>query len=125
MASNLLPPAQLAAIREREAKATEGPWMGAYWPIPKPNWWIACLPPSNGPGGSSRLGPTICGMIHEEPNGTFIAHARTDIPALLRHADAQAARIEELTREVELWKLNYQRQIKATLTVRTPTPEAP
>jgi hypothetical protein len=57
---------------EQVAKHTPGPWMIAYWPIPAPNWWIGS-PPTH--PGSSRLGPSICGMIHVEANAHLIAAA--------------------------------------------------
>jgi hypothetical protein len=40
------------------------------------------------------------GGISEEADAVFIAHARTDIPALLAHIRAQALTIERLRAEI-------------------------
>lgn len=68
----MLSDADLAAIREREAKATPGPWTiremddGALVIDFGPDWRLA--------GDSSLPSPS---------NAAFIAAARTDIPTLL------------------------------------------
>lgn len=84
----------LKAIRERCDAATEGPWITRYNGL---SVWLK----------KNRI-KTIC--KHTSPsnisledfvgesrsNCDFIAHARTDIPALLDLAEAQATRIEAL-----------------------------
>jgi hypothetical protein len=64
---------------QEQTRATPGPWMIAYWPIPHPNWWIG-TPPTH--PGSSRLGPSVCGMIHVEANAYLIAASPTMFDAL-------------------------------------------
>jgi hypothetical protein len=88
-------PEELAAIRQRCEKATAGPWLiggpypgasvcvqvdsGSGWPHPEPPVWD-CI-------------ATLDDRREGEPNplaqsdADFIAHARTDIPALLDEID--------------------------------------
>lgn len=88
---------ELDAIRERDKKATPGPWttdddevMLAYEPDHKRTYMLFNPPQAN------RF---VCclddGEYHEyedrteaRANGEFIAHAREDIPRLLDHIDA-------------------------------------
>jgi hypothetical protein len=89
----------LSAIREREAKATPGPWVatagydgGATVAVMR-DW-------RGGNVAASVLGPDA--WIHGAPrsapddNAEFIAHAREDIPALLALYEAALARIAAL-----------------------------
>jgi hypothetical protein len=69
-----------AAIRAREQAATEGPWRaitsgpsgGDHWYVCDDGESIALIHASDGEDEDSR-----------EPDAQFIAHARTDVPALL------------------------------------------
>lgn len=70
-------PEYLKQVREREEKATNGPWHADN------DYYVLALADTQ----------EICeGLIY--PDTTFIAHSRTDIPLLLK-------RIEELTEIVQ------------------------
>ena len=95
---------ELAAIKEREAKATKGPW--------------SCSTEENGntvtiraaDGTPHTLGTEITEKCcdgepseEEAANGYFIAHARTDIPKLLGlYREGQLKLDELITREYSL-----------------------
>ena len=85
--SDLLTPAELAAIAEREAKATKGPWKRDPYNFPNMqviahgNEVVSCHRAHNRQASERVV-----------PNHEFIAHARTDIPALLAHIAALEAR---------------------------------
>jgi cell division protein FtsB len=76
----------LAAIRERAEKATPGKWYTVGHDAPL--------------GTPERLMQILRRPI-SDADGTFIAAARSDIPALLAHIDALTARVAELERETE------------------------
>lgn len=74
---NLTAP-QRREIREREQKATKGPWevLGAkIFPTHKNNYVASCTP------GNHHS------IIMVENNASFIAHSRTDVPTLLNDLD--------------------------------------
>jgi hypothetical protein len=86
---------ELAEIRERAEAATPGPWFG----IPNPDWsganWRIARD-ANEPWGNFGQ------LAYVAPqNGPFIAHARTDIPALLSHIAAVEAQRDALVGLVE------------------------
>lgn len=100
--SDLLTPAELTAIAEREAKATKGPWM-----LHHDGWTI------RDSKGERQIAHTYGrdGSFVEQQvsDAEFIAEARTDIPALLRHIAALEARtpapatdVDALLAEVEM-----------------------
>jgi hypothetical protein len=66
---------QLEAIRQRAEKATPGPWEfdGVFYCGEFP-YYIDLI-----------TGAGDIGVRHNKDDATFIAHARTDIPALLDH----------------------------------------
>ena len=105
---------KLADITQRAEAATEGPWevdgseVSQHWSLPEP-WLtvasneVACM--SYCYGGSAR-------GIERDEDAAFIAHARTDVPALsaavrdvlavadqldrlaARHPDSETGRVE-------------------------------
>lgn len=70
--------ARLAAIRERESKATPGPWWGAD---ELNQYGYAAVTQHGGDRGD-------IGEVYSVPNATFIAHSRADVPYLLGVAEA-------------------------------------
>lgn len=80
---------EIAAITEREAKATAGEWHVMPEPHPEdgPAWYI------RGPAGPQSV---VACDIGDEANARFIAHARTDISRLLHDWRAQKATIDIL-----------------------------
>lgn len=95
-------PAELAAIRERADAATEGPWEAEH--RESLDWLSQGLgDDSHQPGSTVHNGDPgnpLFGTLWPNRNGRenaeFIAHARSDIPALLDHVEVQASVIEAL-----------------------------
>ena len=98
-------PEQLAAIRERCAAAPEGPWQTYPNPMRDDGVFVA----QEGPlvqtgqgleGPHSSAVPKGWSLGHQVPHATgeFIAHARADVPALLRWLE-QAQKRETLLLE--------------------------
>jgi hypothetical protein len=92
----MLTPEQLAECRERERKATAGPWVHRIGKHQQNQQVQSSEVGLVGDGDESR--PLFTGWAwkpggHRDarPNADFIAHARTDIPALLAHIEEQAA----------------------------------
>lgn len=84
----------LAQIRERTEKATKGPWVceGEY----KKTWNYEVRTPS---GRIWNIGDA---QYHEtDPDAKFIAHSRTDIPALLTHIEELRAALNSLANNSE------------------------
>lgn len=92
MTTNPLPLAAVRAIKSEAEKATQGPWL---WSGPCENWsyWPRFL---NGPKLETVLGPddsrsteSVSDMrIEIDPcDQDFIAHARTNVPALCNLVD--------------------------------------
>lgn len=87
---------QIRAIRERAEKATAGPWQ--------------CQVPALTVGfPRGKIKPLkIEGRLYNHPmlpidDAEFIAHARTDIPALLAHIEELEAKLaEEKRKEIDL-----------------------
>jgi hypothetical protein len=83
-------PDQLKAIRARAEAATPGPWrFQAYVSDPG-------RPEEFGIAGASEIDgcPTLVsgdGFLFEEKDARFVAHARTDVPALLAALEAAQA----------------------------------
>jgi hypothetical protein len=69
--------------RARAADASPAPWTYC-----RPNHWITSGPPLQDVAESMN-----------QPNGEFVAHARTDVPALCDLATRQAEEIERLVAE--------------------------
>ena len=103
----------LEAIKKRESKATEGPW--AWESVAeKSNDWVVGIACAE--SGAAILGhidpPDDCAMVdtiirHQEiganesaaaslSDADFIAHARTDIPALVAALEASEAEVSRL-----------------------------
>lgn len=85
----LLAPEQLREIEEREKRASVGPWSTTATPGQRDYWGEV---------------DDVCYDIENGDNAIFIAHARTDIPALLRHISAQDAKLaaqDQLLREAD------------------------
>src|SRR5262245_25053072 len=84
---------ELHAIREREKNATPGPWR-VLEPDPhkgRIQWDVA-------DADECIVG---CWWDHGKANAEFIAHARTDIPALLAAVDALRAGKDECERQFQ------------------------
>lgn len=81
----------LDAIREREAKATPGPWerwhkgMEFIGGTVEFNVGDNCIMTNN--GGPNRRGQRNICPVFQDDDAEFIAHARTDIPLLLAEID--------------------------------------
>ena len=84
------------AIREREMKATKGPW-GSLHAV---SFWVVG---NNGEVCNYRISPE---------DADFVIHARQDIPDLLAQVDERDKRIEELEAEVKKLKGGDSRQQK-------------
>jgi hypothetical protein len=103
---------QLEAIRQRVEKATPGPW--------KYSEGVGSYPATilSEKGEVVAAGDEYYGMTENDAN--FIAHARTDIPALLDHiAEVETERDEYLKRYV--WLLEYVGKEKALEIFRSKT----
>jgi len=93
---------QLAAIKAREAAATDGPWLYDHGLL----------------RGGGHIGRRQLAEMHSfspyhraEADGTFIAEARTDVPALLAELDRMAAELDRVRTELA----TTQAQIAAVL----------
>lgn len=85
---------ELAEIKERAEKATEGPW-GVGKPSP------------NGLNNVGTMSGLLTAQTLEEEDASFIAHAREDIPKLLAEV--------EYRREKQAELLEYNRQYFAEI----------
>ena len=93
----MTPTAQIAAIRQRAEQATPGPWRTREEATPSGQLtW-------HGVGERGRLyvANTVEGLDEEAANAEFIAHARKDIPFLLKQIDARESALRAL---VAQWK---------------------
>ncbi|AYV74270.1 hypothetical protein M1D49_07850 [Bacillus sp. PK3-056] len=90
---------QLNAIKERAEKATAGPWEVRKWSVPTNDQFFVR---QSGESETKEIAtawqgvryprmPEICGE-EAKSNAIFIAHSRTDIPALI-------AEVERLQKE--------------------------
>jgi len=115
----LLSREEIGAIREREQAATVGFWQQSYF-VPhrryngKSKEWMderrseeKLIVRGSGVIGESDCNP-ICQVFKDPKDAAFIAHARTDIPALLAHIEAQEKLIEELTEALTKIAREYQ-----------------
>lgn len=86
------------SIRARVAAATEGPWVESGRDVDHDRF----VSEGKNPGSVCGLGcevdgppePMLRGQFHKHADAAFIAHARQDIPALLRVAEAAARDME-------------------------------
>lgn len=78
----MLNPQDIDAIRKRAEKATAGPWNHNEY---RDRIWA----------GEDRFASVVWDMPSGD-NCDFIAHARTDIPALLAHVEELEARLASL-----------------------------
>ncbi len=90
----MTPTAQIAAIRQRAEQATPGPWRTREEATPGP-WRMG------GERGRLYVANTVEGLDEEAANAEFIAHARKDIPFLLKQIDARESALRAL---VAQWK---------------------
>ena len=94
------PTVDLAAIRERCEKATPGPWQPlsavAEGGDMSDEYFIKAQPHPAMRGFTKDVA-----MVEGEPNADFIAHARTDLPALLALADRLEERCAVYKSQVE------------------------
>lgn len=77
---------ELATIRERAEKATPGPWE-TWGTSGFPDFYVGMAKDEDGrwwTKDNTELG---------QDDAEFIAHARTDVPALLAHIDALTAKL--------------------------------
>jgi hypothetical protein len=94
----------VAAIRAREAAATPGPWLAHDGNLdydPRPFWVISQETEQEDSVAEVHVG------FREDAE--FIAHARTDIPALLADRDRLAAELEQMRYERRL--LGFSRRL--------------
>lgn len=100
---------ELAAIKARVEAATPGPWK---WELSPANYDIGYM--KGGDGSNMCLFPAIKkirnGRLIMMETADFIAHSRTDIPALLAHVEAQAERIKGL--EMRVQKESEERRLR-------------
>lgn len=93
-------PTRLEAIRERMAKATEGPWRAAEdVSIGRPR--VLGPQKRNGKFGVIAIFPMLQKLGIVKADAEFIAHAREDIPWLLATLQTQAATIARLEGELD------------------------
>jgi len=78
---------ELDKIRARCEAATEGPW---HTMVSLTHSHIHCEDEHNNYIGLAD------GMMRAEPNGVFIAHARTDVPALLDEVKRLRSELEKI-----------------------------
>lgn len=114
-----LTPEALAEIRKRAEAATPGPWEPR-----DPDWWQLEDPDyADKTDGIQAAGRSIMGTCDGCPAGkyddaVFIAHARTDIPALLAEverlrAERDAYRKQSEDQAWEYYQIRYEVQDKA------------
>lgn len=116
-----LSPEQLRGIRARHEAATPGPWECVdETALPG---WIQTVSETPYPravgkmhiadirGWGDLTGKAACAMTDEaaerimDANADFVKHSRIDIPALLSHADALAAKVARLEAEQSASKI--------------------
>lgn len=101
-------PEQIKAIRERAEKATESPWVASHEgsttaEVATVAWvnsvrrftvadWFVGVPTPNAPGGDYRN----VTFGHDADDAQFIAHARTDVPALCDALEEALAKLGAL-----------------------------
>jgi hypothetical protein len=102
---------QLEAVRQRAENATPGPWETCEISKLSHAKWFGVL------GGGSDDSLIDIGVdTLNEADATFIAHARTDIPALLEHIaelEAELARLKDALINTERKEIvrTYYRQV--------------
>lgn len=78
---------ELAAIKARAEAASEGPW--AHYETQMADNWVMA-------GGTGVLtGTAVCEPTYQRKDADFIAHSRTDIPALV----AEVERLQKIIAE--------------------------
>lgn len=87
-------PDDLAAIRKRLRYATSGPYYTA-----RHNDWTGKVAVESETDYIADCADMTGNDDQDAANADFIAHARTDIPALLAHIDGEAARTAAAVRE--------------------------
>jgi hypothetical protein len=88
---------QLDDIEARTAAATAGPWCTDSWEIYQGTEYV--------PGISEWIGETCRGatsLDQDRADAAFVAHARTDVPALLAEVRQLRTRVAELEEERRL-----------------------
>lgn len=84
--------------------ATPGPWH-IYRPERWPDEIWGICSDADGPSNSCDIARTDSGVYpHEESDATFIAAARTALPALLDHVEEQAAALREARAERDAYE---------------------
>lgn len=102
--SPVLPREERDAIRARAEAATDGPWTAhnmerAGWLIETPE--------------SREAGEYPAAEVREGRDAEFIAHARTDVPALLDALDAAEAEIDRLRAECDrAWDVAVEERLR-------------
>jgi len=98
---------ELQAIKARCDAATPGPWIQTPFTHNNPYMSIRLRRQSD-----PRLYDVMrdMGWGKNRDNSIFIAHSRQDIPALLAHVEAQAARIKAL--EMRIQKESEERRMR-------------
>lgn len=104
-----VPPVDVAAIRARVDAATIGPWVAIHWPQHHPDdpeWEVE----SHALEFDDPRGIAGHGAEQGEADAEFIAHARTDVPALLDalvSAESRAQEAENAVSRVEALHVPY------------------
>lgn len=93
-------PLDLDAIRARCEKATAGPWLtespGVHTDGPAKGWARGSVIAATAPGKDNRVYATPSGGTYPSADLNFIAHARTDVPALV----SECKRLREALAEI-------------------------
>lgn len=99
--NDLLTREELREIRERSQAATPGPWTAVHHPeCPEASWSVMAVPDRV---KASYNGVAIVGL---GANAIFVAHAREDVPRLLRHVAALERRLERVEAAIRRHRLN-------------------
>ena len=98
----------IEAIRKRAEAATKGPW--TFIPEDRDN--KGAISPVCTFGDDCNYYPTA-GQLYDEADGEFIAHARTDIPALLDELERTRAAAMELREALKNEASNFHKLAQA------------
>ncbi|KKN11026.1 hypothetical protein LCGC14_1030550 [marine sediment metagenome] len=82
----------IEAIQQRAEAATRGPWIAAPTESPGNH----TIDSENSPYGIVTVWDAQEDIVKPAATAAFIAHARTDVPALCDYAEAMEARVKEL-----------------------------
>lgn len=101
----MIPKEQLAAWRAVTDAATEGPWEPAVWIETDGNEWRATGPGHDDRSHDHDSEPGCPDEQAAQCDATFIATARTAVPALLDEVERLRGERDVISAEVERWRL--------------------